>query len=586
MDLFRRKSVEQIQRDAELGYSEAESHHAHLRPTLSVIDLTSLGIAAIIGAGIFSTIGNAASNGGPAVSLLFVFTAIACAFAAFSYAEFASMIPVAGSAYTYAYASFGELVAWIIGWDLIMEYAIGNIAVAISWSDYFTTLVSGYGIKIPEYLTMDFLSAVRGYDKVNAQLALGNTIEQVKDMPGMSAAYDAYHAWTSAPQIGGLRLVADLPALAIVLIVTAIVFIGIRESKRASNVMVAIKLVVIFLVIVLGAFYIQPANWKPFAPNGVAGVLKGVSAVFFAYIGFDAISTTAEECKNPQRDLPRGMLYSLIICTVLYVLISLVLTGMKSYKDLAVGDPLAYVFGPEGANLPWVAGIIAISAVIAMATVLLVFQLGQPRIWMAMSRDGLLPPIFSSIHKRFKTPWFATIVTGIVVAVPSLFMNLTEVTDLTSIGTLFAFVLVSGGVLILNESDQKIERKFKTPYINSKYIIPALFAAILLFFLVFKRDSIGTFFSATDPADPTVTGWDVIKHKIPLAVFLVGSIVIVYQCFKRSLSLIPVLGVLTCGYLMTELGWTNWLRFLIWLIVGLLLYFLYGRHRSHLAKST
>jgi len=586
MDLFRRKSVEQIQRDAELGYSEAESHHAHLRPTLSVIDLTSLGIAAIIGAGIFSTIGNAASNGGPAVSLLFVFTAIACAFAAFSYAEFASMIPVAGSAYTYAYASFGELVAWIIGWDLIMEYAIGNIAVAISWSDYFTTLVSGYGIKIPEYLTMDFLSAVRGYDKVNAQLALGNTIEQVKDMPGMSAAYDAYHAWTSAPQIGGLRLVADLPALAIVLIVTAIVFIGIRESKRASNVMVAIKLVVIFLVIVLGAFYIQPANWKPFAPNGVAGVLKGVSAVFFAYIGFDAISTTAEECKNPQRDLPRGMLYSLIICTVLYVLISLVLTGMKSYKDLAVGDPLAYVFGPEGANLPWVAGIIAISAVIAMATVLLVFQLGQPRIWMAMSRDGLLPPIFSSIHKRFKTPWFATIVTGIVVAVPSLFMNLTEVTDLTSIGTLFAFVLVSGGVLILNESDQKIERKFKTPYINSKYIIPALFAAILLFFLVFKRDSIGTFFSATDPADPTVTGWDVIKHKIPLAVFLVGSIVIAYQCFKRSLSLIPVLGVLTCGYLMTELGWTNWLRFLIWLIVGLLLYFLYGRHRSHLAKST
>jgi len=586
MDLFRRKSVEQIQRDAELGYSEAESHHAHLRPTLSVIDLTSLGIAAIIGAGIFSTIGNAASNGGPAVSLLFVFTAIACAFAAFSYAEFASMIPVAGSAYTYAYASFGELVAWIIGWDLIMEYAIGNIAVAISWSDYFTTLVSGYGIKIPEYLTMDFLSAVRGYDKVNAQLALGNTIEQVKDMPGMSAAYDAYHAWTSAPQIGGLRLVADLPALAIVLIVTAIVFIGIRESKRASNVMVAIKLVVIFLVIVLGAFYIQPANWKPFAPNGVAGVLKGVSAVFFAYIGFDAISTTAEECKNPQRDLPRGMLYSLIICTVLYVLISLVLTGMKSYKDLAVGDPLAYVFGPEGANLPWVAGIIAISAVIAMATVLLVFQLGQPRIWMAMSRDGLLPPIFSSIHKRFKTPWFATIVTGIVVAVPSLFMNLTEVTDLTSIGTLFAFVLVSGGVLILNESDQKIERKFKTPYINSKYIIPALFAAILLFFLVFKRDSIGTFFSATDPSDPTVTGWDVIKHKIPLAVFLVGSIVIAYQCFKRSLSLIPVLGVLTCGYLMTELGWTNWLRFLIWLIVGLLLYFLYGRHRSHLAKST
>ena len=586
MDLFRRKSIEQIQRDAELGYSEAESHHAQLRPTLSVVDLTSLGIAAIIGAGIFSTIGNAASNGGPAVSLLFIFTAIACAFAAFAYAEFASMIPVAGSAYTYAYASFGELIAWIIGWDLIMEYAIGNIAVAISWSDYFTTLVSGYGLRIPEYLTMDFLSAIRGYDKVQALIASGSTVEQVRDMPGMSGAFAAYNAWLSAPRMGGLRLVADLPALAIVLIITAIVFIGIRESKKASNVMVAIKLAVIFLVIVLGAFYVQPANWSPFAPNGLAGVLKGVSAVFFAYIGFDAISTTAEECKNPQRDLPRGMLYSLIICTVLYVLISLILTGMKSYQDLAVGDPLAYVFGPEGANLPWVAGIIAISAVIAMATVLLVFQLGQPRIWMAMSRDGLLPPIFASIHKRFKKPWFATIVTGIVVAVPSLFMNLTEVTDLTSIGTLFAFVLVCGGVLILNESDQKIERKFKTPFINSKYIIPALYLAIILFFLVFKRDSFGALFSATDPSDPTVTGWEVIKHKIPFFVYLVAATVLAYQCFKRSLSLIPVLGLLTCGYLMTELGWTNWLRFLIWLVVGLLLYFVYGKNHSRLGRST
>ena len=582
---LRRKSIDQIQRDAETGYGDGEAHGPRLRPTLGVIDLTSFGIAAVIGAGIFSTIGNAAFNGGPAVSFLFIFTAIACAFAAFCYAEFASMIPLAGSAYTYAYASFGELVAWIIGWDLIMEYAIGNIAVAISWSDYFTGLVAGYGLHIPEYLTMDFLSAVRGYDKVQGLLSAGNSLEQISQMPGMGSATAAYQAWLNAPSIGGLRVVCDLPALGIVLLITTIVFVGIRESKRASNVMVAIKLAVIFLVIVLGAFYIQPENWSPFAPNGLTGVLKGVSAVFFAYIGFDAISTTAEECKNPQRDLPRAMIYSLVICTVLYVLISLVLTGMVSYQQLAVGDPLAYVFGPEGINLRWVPGIIAVSAVIAMATVLLVFQLGQPRIWMAMSRDGLLPPIFSAIHRRFKTPWFATIVTGIVVAVPSLFMNLTEVTDLTSIGTLFAFVLVCGGVLIIGQSRERVSGKFKTPYFNSKYIIPVVYIGIWIFFIAFRREALFGYFTATDPSDPTLGSWEVIQHKIPFAVYLVLATVIAYQSFKRSLSLIPVLGLLTCGYLMTELGWTNWARFLIWLLVGLILYFLYGRHHSRLAKN-
>ena len=321
--------------------------------------------------------------------------------------------------------------------------------------------------------------------------------------------------------------------------------------------------------------------------TGLTGVLKGVSAVFFAYIGFDAISTTAEECRNPQRDLPRAMIYSLIICTVLYVLISLVLTGMVNYQQLAVGDPLAYVFGPEGVNLRWVPGIIAVSAVIAMATVLLVFQLGQPRIWMAMSRDGLLPPIFSAIHRRFKTPWFATIVTGIVVAVPSLFMNLTEVTDLTSIGTLFAFVLVCGGVLILGQSKEAIPRKFKIPYFNSKYIIPALYVGIWIFFIAFRSENVANFFSATDPTDATLGAWEVIQHKIPLTIYLILATIVAWQSFKRSLSLIPVLGLLTCGYLMTELGWTNWLRFLIWLLVGLILYFVYGRHHSKLAaKST
>src|SRR5262245_56850444 len=583
--LFRKKTVERIQLDAASGFGDAEQGGQKLKRALGVVDLTALGIAAVIGAGIFSTIGSAAFNAGPAVALLFVFTAIACAFAALCYAEFASMIPVAGSAYTYAYASFGELIAWIIGWDLLMEYAIGNIAVAISWSDYFTGLLAGYGIHIPQYLTMDFLTASRGFDKVNTLLQAGNTFDQIGAMDGMSAPVSAYQAWINAPAVGSLRLVCDLPALLIVFIITALVYIGIKESKTASNVMVAIKVAVILLVIALGAFYVQPANWSPFAPNGATGVLKGVSAVFFAYIGFDAISTTAEECRNPQSDLPRGMIYSLIICTVLYVLISLALTGMVSYKNLNVGDPLAYVFGPEGANVPWLSGIIAISAVIAMATVLLVFQLGQPRIWMSMSRDGLLPPIFSAIHPRFKTPWFSTIITGLVVAIPSLFMNLTEVTDLTSIGTLFAFILVSGGVLVLQNTDQRVERRFKTPYINSKYVAPALFVLIWAALYYKYPEAVRSRFSATDPNDPAIHGWDVIKHNIPLYIYLICAAWLLIQCFRKSLSLIPVLGVLTCGYLMSELGWTNWRRFLYWLVAGLILYFFYGSRHSRLAPS-
>jgi amino acid transporter len=575
--LLRTKSIEQIQKDAAAGFAD-EAHAGGLRRALGVTDLTLLGIAAVIGAGIFSTIGNAAASGGPAVAGLFVFTAVACAFAALCYAEFAAMIPVAGSAYTYAYASFGELMAWIIGWDLLMEYAIGNIAVAISWSDYFTGLLAGYGVNLPQYLTMDFLTAWRGYDAVSAELAKGLTLDQVSAMEGMGGKIDAYLAWTKAPLLGGWHLVCDLPALLIVFLITTLVYIGIRESKRASNVMVALKLAVILLVIVLGAFYVNPNNWSPFAPNGVSGVLKGVSAVFFAYIGFDAISTTAEECKNPQRDLPRGMIYSLIICTVLYVLISLVLTGMVNHKDLAVGDPMAFVFGPEGANLPWIKGVVAISAVIAMATVLLVFQLGQPRIWMAMSRDGLLPPIFSAIHPKFKTPWFSTIVTGLVVAIPSLFMNLTEVTDLTSIGTLFAFVLVCGGVLILQDN-QRIERRFKIPYLNAKFIAPVLFLLTWVLLFAFNRAGMAAFFNFGAP-------WEEFKHRLPLLIYLIVTVVIVIQCFRKNLSLIPVLGLLTCGYLMTELGWTNWVRFLLWLIAGLVLYFFYGSRHSKLARRT
>jgi amino acid transporter len=330
--LLRKKSVSDIVRDSEV---HPDGHSAGgMKRTLNVVDLTAFGIAAIIGAGIFSTIGAAAFNGGPGVVFLFIFTAVACGFSAYCYAEFASQLPVSGSAYTYAYASLGELLAWIIGWDLLMEYAIGNIAVAISWSDYFTGLLKGYGIHFPEHFSMDYLTASRNFPEVLA----------------------------SAPRIFGIPIVADLPALAIVVLVTWVVYIGIQESKRVSNAMVLLKLMVLFLVIVLGAFYIKPENWTPFMPNGASGVLKGVSGVFFAYIGFDAISTTAEECKNPQRDLPRAMIYSLVICTILYILVALVLTGMVPYSKLGVGDPLAFVFGPEGVGVNWISGVIALSA--------------------------------------------------------------------------------------------------------------------------------------------------------------------------------------------------------------------------------
>jgi len=373
----------------------ASEHEAgrDMKKDLGVRDLTSLGIAAIVGAGIFSTIGNAAAAGGPAVSLLFVFSAIACGFSALCYAQFASSIPISGSAYTYAYASFGEMIAWIIGWDLIMEYAVGNIAVAISWSGYFVGLLSGFGISIPDYLAIDYLSALRGFHSATELISQGVSVSA---FPG--DLKEAYSAWNTAPQIGGVRLIADIPAFLIVVAITWLVYTGIRESKTAGNIMVLLKISILLLIIAVGAFYVNTDNWSPFAPNGITGVLKGVSGVFFAYIGFDAISTTAEECKNPQRDLPRSMVYSLVITTVLYVAISLVLTGMVSYVFLGVADPLAYVF--EKLNLTWLSGIIALSAVIAMASVLLVFQVGQPRIWMSMSRDGLLPPVFSKLHKK------------------------------------------------------------------------------------------------------------------------------------------------------------------------------------------
>src|SRR6201996_8899404 len=559
--IFRTKSVDKILADVASGFSDGEHSGNHLTKALNVKDLTLMGIAAVVGAGIFSTIGEASFQGGPGVSILFVITAITCGFSALCYAEFASRIPVAGSAYTYAYASFGELIAWIIGWDLLMEYAIGNIAVAISWSTYFVNLLEGFKIHVPVYFTMDYLSALKAHDQFQQLTASGHLADITDSIK--SAAL----AWENAPGVGSLKLIANLPALLIVIAITWLVYIGIRETKKATNAMVYLKIAIVFAVIVIGFFYVTPANWHPFLPNGFRGVMKGVSGVFFAYIGFDAISTTAEECESPQRDLPRGMIYSLIICTVLYILIALVLTGMVSYKELNVGDPLAFVF--KHVHLNNISYIISISAVIATASVLLIFQLGQPRIWMSMSRDGLLPKAFSRIHPKYHTPSFATIVTGFLVAVPALFMNMTEVTDLTSIGTLFAFVLVCGGVLLLPKSEAH-KGRFHLPYINSKFIAPVIFIAGIV---VFWKPMLGLF------------SGDNAHENFPMFLFIILSALLTVLAFVKNLSLIPVLGLLSCFYLMTELGYTNWLRFLIWLVIGLVIYFTYSYKNSVLNRE-
>ena len=592
--LFRKKSIAQIQADAAAGMTEHTQDSVGgdgggLRRTLKLRDLTLMGIAAIIGAGIFAMIGGASYRGGPGVIFLFMFSALACGFSALCYADFASRIPIAGSAYTYSYASFGELFAWIIGWDLIVEYAIGNIAVAISWSDYFTRLMSSYGLKIPAYLTMDYLSASRSFtdnqEAVAAALSQGHTLDALSVMKGddllaisdklTTGNVEAFEAWTTAPMIGDWRVIADVPALVMTVLITILVYIGIRESKIVGNTMTILKIGIILLVIVLGAFFVNTDNWTPFLPNGISGVMAGVAAVFFAYIGFDALSTTAEECENPQRDLPKAMILSLVICTVLYIALALVLTGMEPFGNLNVGDPLAFVFRDK---LPWLAGVIAISAVIALATVFLVFQIGQPRLWMAMSRDGLLPKIFSSIHPRFRTPWFSTIVTGVVVAIPALFMNLTEVTDLGVIGTLFAFTLVCGGILV---KDKEFGREGRfVPYLSSRYIAPALFVIAIGLLYYFNPNFLSEFMTVTPAEDETWFG--AFSHKIPYIVFVIFSVVMVVLAFVKRLSLIPFLGVMSCTYLMTELGIINWMRFGLWLLIGLIVYFAYGYRNSKL----
>ena len=497
--LFRTKSLDAI-------LSEAEAPERQLKRALGAFDVVMLGIGAIIGSGIFATIGTAVagdalrSGAGPAIVLSFILTAIACAFCGLCYAEFASLVPISGSAYTYSYATLGELVAWIIGWDLIIEYAVGNVAVAIAWAAYFHQLCSGIGFHIPAWLAVDYRSAAQ------AAGAQGSALSD----PAVALAREA---WLAHPTFLGVPIVFNGLAVMIVMLITWLLVIGVKESARANNVMVAIKLIILAFFIYSGAKFVKPENWTPFMPNGFSGVWVGASLIFFAYIGFDAISTAAEECRKPARDLPIGIIGSLIICTFIYIGVALVLTGMVPWYHLGVADPLAEAFAYVGANVS--AGIVAFGAVVSMSAVLLVFQYGQPRIFFSMSRDGLLPKKFASVHPKYRTPHVTTIWTGVVVAAISAIANINEIVELTNIGTLFAFILVCIGVIILRVRDPERKRAFRTP------LVP----------------------------------------------------------------FVPLLGILSCIYLMAGLPAVTWIRFGVWLIVGMVIYFGYGFRRSKLREQ-
>jgi len=482
--LFARKTVDQCIADGEAG--------GGLRRSLGPLQLTALGMGAIIGAGIFAAIGTAIAGdsghvgAGPAIVISILLAGVTSAFAAITYSEFAALIPISGSAYTYAYATLGELVAWIIGWDLILEYAVGNIAVAIGWAGYFDSLLRGLGVTLPRWLVTDLRSALQD--------------------PALLAA---------APHVGRVPIVFNLPALAIVAVITWLLVLGTRESARVNTAMVAIKVAIIGLFLVVGLRYVRPEQWTSpsFAPNGFKGISVGAAIIFFSYIGFDAVSTASEEAKNPQRDIPIGIIASLIVCTLLYVAIAVVLTGIIPWDRLNVPDPLAVALQYIHAN--WAAGVLALGAVAAMTSVLLVFQLGQARIFMSMARDGLLPAWAAKIHPRFKTPYVTTIITGIFVAASAAFAPIGWVLELTNIGTLFAFVLVSLGVIILRRTQPDRPRVFKVPFVP----------------------------------------W------------------------------FPLISIVLCGGLMTGLTVITWLRFVIWLALGLLIYIFYSRRRSEFAKK-
>jgi basic amino acid/polyamine antiporter, APA family len=593
MSVFRRKNIDTIIADAA---KNEDGHASSLSRVLTLKDLTFFGIAAIIGAGSFSSLGGAVFSGGPGVVVLFIICGIACAFTAFCYSEFASRIPVAGSAYTYAYASFGELFAWIIGWALVMEYSIGNIYVAFSWSDYFTSLLEKIHIHIPSFFTCSYTEAKHAFEKYSTL-----SIVEKTTFLANNANNELLTAWNSATNFAGIKLIADLPALAINFLITCLVYRGVKESRNFSNVMVILKLIVVFLVIVVGGYFIFSRgltfNWQPivsngqhsFMPNGFSGVMAAVSGVFFAYIGFDAVSVLAEESKNPQRDLPRGMILSLVICTIVYILLTLVLTGAVVFTKFEnVGDPLAFIFEKDNLNVGWMQFLVAICAVVAMTSVLLVFQMGQPRIWMSMSRDGLLPNVFQKIHPTYKTPSFSTILTGLVVGIPILFTDKTFVLDFTSIGTLFAFVLVCGGVLLIPRKE-KIAGKFHLPFINGKYIFIGLLVAIIMV-IVFKFPNYFASLFNFDYSNNAsfVAGnssfMDLATPQISLLIFWASCLAIAIFSYLKNFSLIPLMGLSTCMYLLTGMTKTNWAWFIGWLAIGLVIYFLYGKNKSKLAN--
>ncbi|MGC9042790.1 MAG: amino acid permease [Myxococcota bacterium] len=530
-DIFYRKTIDKI-------ISDSENSERSLKRVLKASDLILLGIGAIVGAGIFATVGTAAvgdtarPGAGPALIISFILTAIACGFAALCYAELASMVPISGSAYTYAYATLGQVIAWIIGWDLIIEYAVGNVAVAISWSGYFKELIAGFGIVIPEWLTTDYRSAFHGERIYRAATMMLNGVntDLIKNEYKEAFAYisdqlnsgvtldfiqnsflSAHRAVTNSPHIFSIPIIFNLPAVLIVLAITIVLVIGIKESSRFNAIMVGIKLLILGFFIIVGLFYVKPENWTPFAPNGWAGIHSGAAIVFFAYIGFDAVSTAAEETINPGRNLPIGIIGSLIICTIIYILVAAVLTGMiplSAFTQSNKAEPLTVAMNYH--NLGWVAGIISFGSIVAHTAVLLVFQLGQPRIFFSMARDGLLPESFAKVHRRFKTPYVTTILTGVLVAFFAAFTNIDEMVDLTNIGTLFAFILVCLGVIVLRIRDPGRRRAFKSP------LFP----------------------------------------------------------------FVPILGMISCLYLMLGLPHITYLRFAIWLIIGLVIYFIYGYRKA------
>ncbi len=495
--IFRTKNLDDL-----LAATQEEGHK--LRRSLGPINITLLGIGAIIGAGIFATVGTASAGdgsrpgAGPSLMLSFAITAIVCAFTALCYAEMAAMVPISGSAYTYSYATLGELVAWIIGWDLILEYAIGNVAVAISWANYFRSFMQdAFGVNIPDWLATDFRTA--------------------RKIPGLLE---------NAPHIFGKPIVFNLLAFGIVMLITVVLVWGIKESAGFNAGMVMIKILVLLFFIGAAFYFVSPAtmekNWHPFQPNGWGGTLAGAAVVFFAYIGFDAVSTVAEETKNPARDLPIGIIASLVICTIFYVVVAAVFTGLIPYNELVrrlsteQAEPLTMALNHVAPNARWASAVVAFGSVIAHTAVLLVFQLGQPRIFFSMARDGLLPPVFAKVHPKFKTPHVTTILTGVVVGGFAAVMSIDEMVDLTNIGTLFAFVLVCIGITILRYKDPHRHRPFRVP--------------------------LGAWF-------------------------------------------LPMLGAVSCLFLMYYLPPTSWWRFVAWLMIGLSVYLSYSYSRSNIGRG-